>query len=88
MVFDLYQYEGGGLTNVTPRSLQLGDDSFPWVNQEGNNMNKAFKVLWNEVRELAVVSSEAQKSHGKPKKAIATAVLAGLLAVAGTAGAN
>lgn len=51
-------------------------------------MNKAFKVLWNEVRELAVVSSEAQKSHGKPKKAIATAVLAGLLAVAGTAGAT
>ena len=51
-------------------------------------MNKAFKVLWNEVRELAIVSSEAQKSHGKPKKAIATAVLAGLLAVAGTAGAT
>lgn len=47
-------------------------------------MNKAFKVLWNDARRSFVVSSETQRSHGKPKKftktLIATA-LTGLMAV-------
>ena len=32
-------------------------------------MNKAFKVLWNQVRGTYVVASEAQVTHGKPGKA-------------------
>ena len=52
-------------------------------------MNKAFKVLWNQVRNTYVVASEAQTTHGKPSKAtktlVATAV-AGLMA-AGSASA-
>lgn len=47
-------------------------------------MNKAFKVLWNDARRSFVVSSETQRSHGKPKKftktLLATA-LTGLMAV-------
>lgn len=47
-------------------------------------MNKAFKVLWNDARRSFVVSSETQRSHGKPKKFTKTllaAALAGLMAV-------
>lgn len=51
-------------------------------------MNKAFKVLWNDARRSFVVSSETQRSHGKPKKftktLLATA-LAGLMAVGSSA---
>lgn len=52
-------------------------------------MNKAFKVLWNQVRNTYVVASEAQATHGKPGKAtktIVAAAVAGLMAV-GTASA-
>ena len=31
-------------------------------------MNKAFKVLWNDVRGSYVVSSENHLSHGKPAR--------------------
>ena len=51
-------------------------------------MNKAFKVLWNQVRNTYVVASEAQATHGKPSKATKTlvaAAVAGLMAVGGTA---
>lgn len=51
-------------------------------------MNKAFKVLWNQVRNTYVVASEAQTMHGKPGKAtktIVAAAVAGLMAVGGTA---
>ena len=51
-------------------------------------MNKAFKVLWNQVRGTYVVASEAQVTHGKPGKAtktIVAAAVAGLLAVGGSA---
>ena len=47
-------------------------------------MNKAFKVLWNQVRGSYVVTSEAQVTHGKPGKAVKTivaAAVAGLMAV-------
>ena len=47
-------------------------------------MNKAFKVLWNDVRRTYVVSSEAQMSHGKPTKSAKTlvaAAVAGVLAL-------
>lgn len=47
-------------------------------------MNKAFKVLWNQVRGSYVVASEAQVTHGKPGKAVKTivaAAVAGLMAV-------
>lgn len=51
-------------------------------------MNKAFKVLWSDARRSFVVSSETQRSHGKPKKftktLLATA-LAGLMAVGSSA---
>lgn len=49
-------------------------------------MNKAFKVLWNQVRNTYVVASEAQTTHGKPGKAtktIVAAAVAGLMAVGG-----
>ena len=51
-------------------------------------MNKAFKVLWNHVRNTYVVASEAQTTHGKPGRAtktIVAAAVAGLMAVGGTA---
>ncbi len=51
-------------------------------------MNKAFKVLWNQVRNTYVVASEAQTTHGKPSKATKTlvaAAVAGLMVVGGTA---
>lgn len=51
-------------------------------------MNKAFKVLWNQVRGSYVVASEAQVTHGKPGKAVKTivaAAVAGLMAVSGSA---
>ena len=51
-------------------------------------MNKAFKVLWNQVRGTYVVASEAQVTHGKPGKAtktIVAAAVAGLLAAGGSA---
>ena len=54
-------------------------------------MNKAFKVLWNQVRGTYVVASEAQVTHGKPSKAtktIVAAAVAGLLAVGGVAQAE
>lgn len=54
-------------------------------------MNKAFKVLWNQVRGTYVVASEAQVTHGKPNKAtktIVAAAVAGLMAVAGAASAT
>lgn len=47
-------------------------------------MNKAFKVLWSDARRSFVVSSETQRSHGKPKKFTKTllaAALTGLMAV-------
>lgn len=47
-------------------------------------MNKAFKVLWNQVRGSYVVASEAQVTHAKPGKAVKTivaAAVAGLMAV-------
>lgn len=47
-------------------------------------MNKAFKVLWNNARRSFVVSSETQRSHGKPKKITKTLLataLTGLMAV-------
>ena len=47
-------------------------------------MNKAFKVLWNDVRRTYVVSSEAQMSRGKPAKSAKTlvaAAVAGVLAL-------
>lgn len=47
-------------------------------------MNKAFKVLWNDVRRSYVVSSEAQMSHGKParsSKTLVAAAVAGVLAL-------
>ena len=50
-------------------------------------MNKAFKVLWNQVRGTYVVASEAQVTHGKPgkaKKTIVAAAVAGLLAAGGS----
>ncbi len=53
-------------------------------------MNKAFKVLWNQVRNTYVVASEAQATHGKPSKATKTlvaAAVAGLMA-AGSASAT
>ena len=51
-------------------------------------MNKAFKVLWNQVRGTYVVASEAQVTHGKPGKAtktIVAAAVAGVLAAGGSA---
>lgn len=51
-------------------------------------MNKAFKVLWSDARRSFVVSSETQRSHGKPKKFTKTllaAALAGLMAVGSSA---
>lgn len=51
-------------------------------------MNKAFKVLWNQVRNTYVVASEAQATHGKPGKAtktIVAAAVAGLMAMGSTA---
>lgn len=51
-------------------------------------MNKAFKVLWNQVRGTFVVASEAQVTHGKPSKAtktIVAAAVAGVLAAGGSA---
>ena len=51
-------------------------------------MNKAFKVLWNDARRSFVVSSETQRSHGKPKKITKTLLataLAGLMAVGSSA---
>ena len=54
-------------------------------------MNKAFKVLWNQVRGTYVVASEAQVTHGKPGKAtktIVAAAVAGLLAMGGVAQAG
>lgn len=54
-------------------------------------MNKAFKVLWNQVRNTYVVASEAQTTHGKPGKAtktIVAAAVAGLMAVSGASLAN
>ena len=48
-------------------------------------MNKAFKVLWNQVRGSYVVASENQVTHGKPGKAtktIVAAAVAGLIASA------
>ena len=57
-------------------------------NLKGLQMNKAFKVLWNQVRGTYVVASEAQVTHGKPSKATKTVVaaaVAGLLAVGGSA---
>lgn len=54
-------------------------------------MNKAFKVLWNQVRGTYVVASEAQVTHGKPSKAtktIVAAAVAGLLALGGAASAE
>lgn len=51
-------------------------------------MNKAFKVLWNDVRRSYVVSSEAQMSHGKParsSKTLVAAAVAGVLALGTTA---
>lgn len=53
-------------------------------------MNKAFKVLWNQVRNTYVVASEAQTTHGKPGKAtktIVAAAVAGLMAVGSSASA-
>lgn len=47
-------------------------------------MNKAFKVLWNQVRGSYVVASENQVTHGKPSKAtktIVAAAVAGLMAM-------
>ena len=47
-------------------------------------MNKAFKVLWNQVRGSYVVASENQVTHGKPGKAtktIVAAAVAGLMAM-------
>lgn len=57
-------------------------------NLKGLQMNKAFKVLWNQVRRTYVVASEAQVTHGKPSKAtktIVAAAVAGLLAAGGSA---
>ena len=54
-------------------------------------MNKAFKVLWNQVRGTYVVASEAQVTHGKPSnatKTIVAAAVAGLLALGGAASAE
>ena len=51
-------------------------------------MNKAFKVLWNDVRRSYVVSSEAQMSHGKParsSKTLVVAAVAGVLALGASA---
>lgn len=51
-------------------------------------MNKAFKVLWNDVRRSYVVSSEAQMSHGKParsSKTLVAAAVAGVLALGANA---
>ena len=53
----------------------------------GIDMNKAFKVLFNDVRGSYVVSSEATKSHGKPKKALVVATAAALLMFGGAASA-
>lgn len=53
-------------------------------------MNKAFKVLWNHVRNTYVVASEAQTTHGKPGKAtktIVAAAVAGFMAVGSSASA-
>lgn len=53
-------------------------------------MNKAFKVLWNQVRGSYVVASENQVTHGKPGKAtktIVAAAVAGLMAMGGVASA-
>ena len=54
-------------------------------------MNKAFKVLWNQVRNTYVVASEAQTTYGKPAKStktIVAAAVAGLMAVSGASFAN
>lgn len=54
-------------------------------------MNKAFKVLWNQVRNTYVVASEAQTTHGKPGKAtktIVAAAVAGLMAMGSSAFAS
>ena len=53
----------------------------------GIDMNKAFKVLFNDVRGSYVVSSETTKSHGKPKKALVVATAAALLMFGGAASA-
>lgn len=57
---------------------------------KGTAMNKAFKVLWNQVRNTYVVASEAQTTHGKPGKAtktIVAAAVAGFMAVGSSASA-
>ena len=53
----------------------------------GIDMNKAFKVLFNDVRDTFVVSSEAAKCRGKPKKALVVATAAALLMFGGAASA-
>ena len=50
-------------------------------------MNKAFKVLWNDVRRSFVVSSETANTHGKPKKALTVVTVATLMALSGMASA-
>ena len=58
---------------------------------KGIAMNKAFKVLWNQVRNTYVVASEAQTRYGKPAKStktIVAAAVAGLMAVSGASFAN
>lgn len=58
---------------------------------KGIAMNKAFKVLWNQVRNTYVVASEAQTTHGKPGKAtktIVAAAVAGLMAMGSSAFAS
>lgn len=37
-------------------------------------MNKAFKIVWSEVRRAFVTTDEAHKAHGKATKSVATIV--------------
>ena len=82
------QYVGGGAAyaaNIRPWSRR---EIRTLNNLKGLKMNKAFKVLWNQVRGTYVVASEAQVTHGKPGKAtktIVAAAVAGLLAAGGSA---
>ena len=76
---------GGGSVRYKYPSVKSEGDSYI-NNLEGLKMNKAFKVLWNQVRGTYVVASEAQVTHGKPGKAtktIVAAAVAGLLAMGG-----
>ena len=51
-------------------------------------MNKAFRTIWNDVRQSFVTTSEIQTSHGKStKSSVSLCVAAALFVMGGVASA-